>query len=319
MPKPLPHSAADADAKANANVIAWPLEALWQAIEPTLPGFTCEMLPSVDSTNSELMRRFKNGQTEPVLLVAEQQTAGRGRLGRQWHSVRGDSLTFSIGMLLSPAAWSGLSLAVGVSLAESLDPAFEVAHHIGLKWPNDLWLISSLGAGAAGARPSGTEQKLAGVLIETATWEGERYVVIGVGINIRKVTFADDPLAAVPPGCLQQLHPHLDAPGALLQVLPALVQTVQAFSEFGFEPFSARFARRDVLADRNVLLSDGLEGKAHGVNADGALLVFTPSGMQVIAAAEVSVRPAQNARVVSSAAALVRKAVGKAVGQDESA
>lgn len=276
--------------------MAWPLEALWQAIEPTLPGFTCEMLPTVDSTNSELMRRFKKGQTEPVLLVAEQQTAGRGRLGRQWHSVRGDSLTFSIGMMLSPAAWSGLSLAVGVSLADSLDPAFDAARHIALKWPNDLWLAGT----------SEPEQKLAGILIETATWEGARYVVIGVGINIRAVNLAGlvdvttrrtaadgapGTFPAVPPGHLQRLQPHLDAPAVLQRVLPDLVQTVQAFSDFGFEPFQARFARRDVLANREVTLSDAASGKAHGVNGDGGLLVFTDSGMQVVASAEVSVRP----------------------------
>ena len=69
------------------------------------------------------MRRARAGRTEPVLLVAEQQTAGRGRLGRGWHSGAGDSLTFSLGLPLAPADWSGLSLAVGVSLAESLHPA----------------------------------------------------------------------------------------------------------------------------------------------------------------------------------------------------
>lgn len=259
----------------------WPLEAIWQAVEPTLPGFTGELLPTVDSTNSELMRRFKNGDTSPTLLVAEQQTAGRGRLGRQWHSAAGDSLTFSLGMLLSPAAWSGLSLAVGVSLAESLDPHFSAARHIALKWPNDLWLAGG----------TGVERKLAGVLIETASWEGTRYVVIGVGINIRTVPVPQDRAAAVPPGHLQMLSPLLDAPGALLRVVPPLVQTVQAFSEFGFEPFQARFALRDALAHRDIALSDGQQGQALGVNTDGALLVQTASGVQVVAASEISVRP----------------------------
>ncbi len=277
MPKPAP----DTQAAHSPNPVQWPLEAIWQAVAPTLPGFTCEMLTTVDSTNAELMRRFKGGHTEPTLLLAQAQTAGRGRLGRQWHSAAGDSLTFSLGMLLSPAAWSGLSLAVGVSLAESLDPACATERHIGLKWPNDLWLAGS----------AGSERKLAGVLIETASWEGIRYVVIGVGINIRAVHVPEGRQAAAPPGHLQLLAPTLDAPGALLRVLPPLVQTVQAFSEFGFEPFVARFAKRDVLANREVELSDGQHGQAHGVNIDGALLVHTASGMQVVATSEVSVRP----------------------------
>jgi BirA family biotin operon repressor/biotin-[acetyl-CoA-carboxylase] ligase len=85
-----------------------------------LPGFTVEVLPEIDSTNTELMRRARTGQTEPVLLVAERQTAGRGRLGRPWASDVGASLTFSLGLPLAPTDWSGLSLAVGVALAESL-------------------------------------------------------------------------------------------------------------------------------------------------------------------------------------------------------
>ena len=67
----------------------WPAEAIWEAVAPLVPGFTVEVLPQVDSTNSELMRRARAGQTDPVLLVAEEQTAGRGRLGRGWHSAAG--------------------------------------------------------------------------------------------------------------------------------------------------------------------------------------------------------------------------------------
>ena len=88
----------------------WPAEAIWEAVSPQLPTFSVEVLPQIDSTNSELMRRARAGQLEPVLLVAERQSAGRGRLGRQW--VSGDdaasagalsSLTFSLGLPLAPA------------------------------------------------------------------------------------------------------------------------------------------------------------------------------------------------------------------------
>jgi len=260
--------------------IRWPLEAIWQAIEPRLPGFTCEVLPVVDSSNTELMRRFKAGQPEPTLLVAEQQSAGRGRLGRQWHSQRGDSLTFSLGLPLAPRDWSGLSLAVGVSLAESLDAANAPLQRIALKWPNDLWLVQNK-----------TERKLAGILVETATFEGRRYVVVGVGINVRAVEFAAQGSTAMTPGCLQDLHSDADVASTLQRVLAPLVQTVQAFEQFGFAPFQARFASRDVLAGRQLALSDGLLGQAHGVTQSGALLVHTSTGMKVITSSEVSVRP----------------------------
>ena len=288
--------------------IRWPLEAIWQAVEPQLPGFTCEVLPVVDSTNSELMRRFKAGQREPTLLVAEQQSAGRGRLSRQWHGLRGGSLTFSLGLPLAPADWSGLSLAVGVSLADSLDAAHAPDQHVGLKWPNDLWLVTKHAHGTA-------ERKLGGILVETATFDGQRYVVIGAGINVRAVSVAALDLTAQPstaaqeanqavnqtvmptaisPGCLQDLQPDADVASTLLRVLPPLVQTVQAFAQFGFAPFQARFARRDVLANRNVQLTDGnngLHGQAHGVTQTGALLVHTSAGMKEITSSEVSVRP----------------------------
>lgn len=285
-----------------ATPIRWPAEALWEAVAPALPGFTVEVLPEIDSTNTELMRRFRGSpaaigapavepRPEPLLLVAEQQTAGRGRLGRAWQSQRGDSLTFSLGMPLAPADWSGLSLVAGIAVAESLEP-FNSSQggrpRIGLKWPNDLWLSTTEG-----------ERKLAGILVETASWEGVRYVVIGIGINIRAVPL--DPalnpalpasaLPGVPPGGLQDLLPGLDAPAALLRVILPLVQAVQAFAQFGFAPFQARFAARDVLAGRAVQLSDGSTGTAHGAGENGALLVHTAAGMKEITSSEVSVRP----------------------------
>ena len=106
--------------------IRWPAEALWEALAPLLPGFTVEILPEIDSTNSELMRRLRGGAgaaPQPLLLVAEQQTAGRGRQGRSWVSRRGDSLTFSLGLPLAPADWSGLSLVAGRAVAGSAGAA----------------------------------------------------------------------------------------------------------------------------------------------------------------------------------------------------
>ena len=270
--------------------IRWPAEAIWQAVAPSLPGFTVEILPEVGSSNTELMRRFRGSpgvspRLEPTLLVAEQQSAGRGRLGRNWQSQRGDSLTFSLGLPLQPVDWSGLSLVVGISLAESLDPTNNNQARIGLKWPNDLWLTNAHG-----------ESKLAGILVETASWEGLRYVVIGVGINIRSLALAESTTVAsaptpMPPACLQELVPGIDAAQTLLRVLPPLVQAVQGFERFGFAPFQARFARRDVLSGRSVRLSDDTEGEAHGVSENGALLVHSCVGMKEITSSEVSVRP----------------------------
>lgn len=271
--------------------LRWPLEAIWEAVAPLLPGFTAEMLPSVDSTNTELMRRARVGRCDPVLLVAEQQTAGRGRLGRAWHSQAGDSLTFSLGLPLAPVDWSGLSLAVGVSVAESLQPALPPAGsalaRIGLKWPNDLWL-----GGAQGDR------KLGGILVETASFVAPqaaaahplpgRYVVVGVGLNVRPQGGAG---MSLPPGSLQDVDGQLDAPTALLRIVAPLVGMLQSFAAYGFAPMQPRFALRDVLQGRNVQLSDGTSGTAHGVGEDGALLVHTAGGMLPVTSSDISVRP----------------------------
>lgn len=251
--------------------VTWPAEALWEAVAPLLPGFTVEILPELDSTNSELMRRARAGRLEPVLLVAERQTAGRGRLGRAWHSRAGDSLTFSLGLPLAPADWSGLSLAVGASVAESLHP------RIRLKWPNDLWL---------------EDRKLGGILIETASFGeggGGRYAVVGIGLNIAPRP-ADG--LSTPPAALRELLPDAQAPAVLGALALPLVRDLLGFQQEGFVAFQARFEARDALRDRPVTLSDGTAGTAHGVSAAGSLLVHTAAGLQVVGSSEVSVRPA---------------------------
>lgn len=250
----------------------WPAEAIWEAVAPLLPGFTVEVLPELDSTNSELMRRARAGRTEPVLLVAERQTAGRGRLGRTWASEPVGSLTFSLGLPYAPADWSGLSLAVGAAVAESLHPSIE------LKWPNDLWLHG---------------RKLAGILVETASAGGAptgagRYTVVGIGINIAP-RLAER--LSTPPASLRELWPQADAAEALGRIALPLVQALQGFEQHGFAPFQARYAARDALAGRPVALSDGTVGTAHGVGEDGALLVHTAHGMESVTSSEVSVRP----------------------------
>jgi BirA family biotin operon repressor/biotin-[acetyl-CoA-carboxylase] ligase len=250
----------------------WPAEAIWQAVAPLLPGFTVEVLPQLDSTNSELMRRARTGLADPVLLVAEQQTAGRGRLGRGWQSSAGDSLTFSLGLPLAPVDWSGLSLAIGASVAGSLHP------DIVLKWPNDLWLA---------------DRKLGGILIETASFgdgaKGARYAVIGIGLNIAPRPATD---LSTPPAALRELLPDVDAAAVLERVARPLVRDVQLFEREGFAAFQQRFAQRDALRGRAVQLSDGTAGTAQGVGADGSLLVHTAAGPQAISSSEVSVRPA---------------------------
>lgn len=295
-----------------AGSFAGSAEVMWQAVmalqQPTLAGFSVEILPEIDSTNTELMRRARAGRTEPTLLVALQQTAGRGRLGRSWLSgvasgvasgaapssaalpqaageaAHSTSLTFSLGLLLKPAAWDGLSLAVGTSLACSLH------ERIQLKWPNDLWLDG---------------RKLAGILIETApAADGARYAVLGVGINL--LPRPPEGLSTAP-AALSELLANISPAQALERVAAPLLRDVLQFEREGFAAFASRFAARDALLGRqvNVLAAHpgpagiagepaspaGTSGTAQGVNAQGALLLRTAAGVQTITSSEVSVRP----------------------------
>jgi len=232
------------------------VENIWQAVAPRLQGFSVEVLPTIDSTNTELMRRARAGQPEPVLLAADEQTAGRGRLGKGWHSQPGQSLTFSLGLPMAPVDWSGLSLAVGVSVAESLHP------DIRLKWPNDL-----LHAG----------RKLAGILIEMRSeLGGPCTVVIGVGVNIElgeEVKAAIDQPSAGLADCCEQLPSRNRVAAALLD---ALVEHLQGYAAGGFAKHLDAWLELDALAGRTVelVLPDRLvRGIARGVDAQGMLRI----------------------------------------------
>jgi BirA family transcriptional regulator, biotin operon repressor / biotin---[acetyl-CoA-carboxylase] ligase len=262
-------------------------ESVWQAVAPVLPGLAVEVLPQMDSTNAELMRRARQGMADPVLLTTPEQTAGRGRQGKVWLSAPGASLTFSLGLPLAPQAgtgWSGLSLAVGVSVARALHPAVQ------LKWPNDLWV---------------DDHKLGGILVETASIDtagkpaNTRYAVVGVGLNIQtptlpaNVTGCDHTPRPMPPTSVQALDPctHLSAGQVLARVAPALLADLLRFEREGFAAFMAAYAQRDALKGRTVRLSDEQEGEANGVAPDGCLWLLRDGQRTAISHQEVSVRP----------------------------
>lgn len=278
----------------------WQLALLKTSLGAVDPAFEVELVQSIDSTNSELMRRAHAGTHRSTLLVAQTQTAGRGRLGRQWQSAlqdeAGASLTFSLGMRLPARDLSGLSLAVGASLAQSLDAVGTLQDaaqgaaqdaplgpaKIGLKWPNDLWW---------------QERKLAGVLVETVACDGALQVVVGVGVNILAPRPAHFATAAA---ALDEIHPGVGAPHALGLLAAPLAQTMRRFAQEGFAPFKAAFEARDLLLGREVMGlpadGEGAEplwiGRACGVDAGGALLVHTAQGMQRITSSDVRIRPA---------------------------
>jgi len=255
----------------------WPVEEIKQAVEINLKGFQIEVLPTVNSTNDELMRRAKSGREESILLLAIEQTAGKGRRGKVWHSKQGQSLTFSLGLHLAPVHWSGLSLVVGLAILKALDPLGNLA--ISLKWPNDLWV-----------GPPSAAKKLGGILIESnvmnrAVQDETRYCVIGIGINI----VAPQGVDLKRPGVgIKDLDPNTDAQKALLKIAPNVINYVQRFCRSGFFDFVEEYNSFDILRGELVLMSNGVSGRAQGVNQSGELVIFTDKGLVNVASDEVS-------------------------------
>ena len=293
----------------------WDAEALWQALDGVLPGISVEVLRSVDSTNTRLLERARihsgrrngpvtapgqlddNGvgdlptphgrrhdDTRPCLLVAEEQSSGRGRQGRVWHAAAGQSLMFSLSLPLDPPSWGGLSLAVGVALAEALDPlAADAAPRLGLKWPNDLWVLDGPGRG----------RKMVGILIETVAVGERRMAVIGVGVNVLPQPHPQE--LGTGYGYLQELQPGIDPPGALRRVALPLAQAFRRFEREGLAPFVDAFRRRDLLLGQAITTThpDVPQGLAEGIDDEGGLRVrVAASGaLQTLVSGEVSVRP----------------------------
>jgi BirA family biotin operon repressor/biotin-[acetyl-CoA-carboxylase] ligase len=275
---------------------------LWQALVPLLPGLSIEVVQTLDSTNSELTDRLRSagrvqqdrrggrvGDLFPQMLVAINQTAGRGRLGRRWHATPGSSLTFSLALPLHRDDWSGLSLAVGLAVAEALDPA---GGRIGLKWPNDLILRDPEGPGgaAAGPDPSGRPgRKLGGILIESVPVGAQRAAVVGIGVNVLPQPVAEADYGAA---ALAELWPDATPQDTLSRIGEPLVRALLAFDRDGFAPMREAYAGRDTLLGQPVRTTDaGMpEGVAAGVDADGALRVACGDQVRRVVSGEVSVR-----------------------------
>lgn len=302
--------------------LVWGVPALWQQLEPLLPGLSIEVLRTVASTNAVLLERAsvrsderrgaaqvrrsvesgafgrRAADLQPALLVAEQQSAGRGRQGRVWQSSAGASLTFSLSVALAPRDWSGLSLAIGVALCEALDPAGRASPRLGLKWPNDLWLVDAADGNADGAADADADvishpgRKLGGILIETVAAAAQRLAVIGIGLNVLPFGASPDDLSSGF-GAVCELDATATAPAVLARIALPLVLALQQFERDGFAAFADRFAARDLLHGRAVTTTraDLPHGVARGVSAQGELQVETPAGVLVkVSSGEVSVR-----------------------------
>jgi len=236
---------------------------------------TVETAGAVDSTNARLIEA---GSPHATALVAELQTAGRGRRGRGWLSPPGSGLYLSLGWRFESglAGLAPLSLVVGMTVAQAIVHISAVA--VRVKWPNDLFVGSA---------------KLGGCLVEiSGAAEGPCRAVAGVGINLHHSGAAetiDQPWTS--------LSDHGPVPGRnalAAKLIDGLASALARFDREGFEPFLAQWGEVDALAGRRVrILRDRqpeLTGIADGIDRQGRLLLSGRDGTLAVSSGEVSVR-----------------------------
>jgi BirA family biotin operon repressor/biotin-[acetyl-CoA-carboxylase] ligase len=243
-------------------------EAVLPALRTRRLGRPYELLPTCGSTNDEVAARAADGAAEGLLMAAEMQTQGRGRRGRLWHSLKGESLTFSLLLrptLPAPRA-APLALLAGTVLAEALAA---LTFSPRLKWPNDILLDTAQGL-----------RKVAGILAETAG-AGDRihHLVLGVGCNANTVAFPE-PLAPIATSLRLVAGHEIDRGALLAAFLNAFEPMYDGFLAAGPEAGLARWRRHALFGQpcRVNREPTPLEGIATGLDEAGALLLRTASG-----------------------------------------
>jgi BirA family biotin operon repressor/biotin-[acetyl-CoA-carboxylase] ligase len=240
---------------------------------------------SLPSTNTEVARLAQLGAEEGLTIVADEQTAGRGRLQRSWSSPKGAGLYCSVLLrpALAPDRWPLLTFVAALATGDALLEASKVQTDI--KWPNDL---------LAG------ERKICGILAEGIETPAGRAVIVGIGINLTDDAFPNE-LASVATSVAREgprtRRPEREA--ILAALLKALARWYALLHEFeGAEKVVAAWASRSsYAAGKLVQVTNGdevLQGVTCGVESDGALRLETAGGLQLIRAGDVtSVRPAR--------------------------
>lgn len=236
-----------------------------------LPGVDVRVVQRCSSTNDLVL---KTSPASPVLIAAEEQTAGRGRRGRRWHSAPGAGATFSLGRRIHRPVRElpALSLVAGVAVTRALRGLG--VRNAALKWPNDLVVDGA---------------KLGGILVETRSQGARVHAVIGMGINCRRtqglerrlrrrVAFLDEFVPVTRNQVIQKIG-------------LALLEALQAFEARGLDGVRADWEAMDAHAGQKlrVRLADGrtLSGIASGLADDGSLRLRTRRGLRAIASGRV--------------------------------
>lgn len=232
----------------------------------------------VDSTNDRLLA-LPTAQRHGVVMLAEHQTAGRGRRGRNWVSPYARNLYLSLGWTFEAGAAELGCLPLIVALAAGKALEESGVRGLAVKWPNDLMLDG---------------RKLGGCLVEIqGDASGPCTAVIGIGINVRMPGSSPEASGIEQPWTDLQNGPATLSRNRLAgRVLCMLLQKIQRFSKHGFEPMRADWERRDLLKGQAVELisaGDSVRGTVVGISDGGALRLQSAAGVAEYTSGEVQV------------------------------
>lgn len=245
--------------------------ALAARLGPRLAGrFEPRVLAVTRSTNDDALALGQTGAPEGTVVLAEHQTAGRGRRGDAWVSPPGTDLLFSL--LLQPAAdlaaWTRLPHLAGLAVCRALESQFLGLPEPRLKWPNDLYLA---------------DRKLAGVLVESRSTGGRPpCAVVGIGLNVNGLPgeFPED-LRSIATTLRAHAGHLLDRNALAAAILAEWAALYPAGLSADFTPLRGELRRRSWLVGREiVVLANGakIAGRAHDIGPEGELHVLTPGG-----------------------------------------
>ncbi|WP_243057378.1 biotin--[acetyl-CoA-carboxylase] ligase [Nocardioides sp. SR21] len=246
------------------------------ALAALAPDLQVEVLDTTTSTNAVAAERARAGAPEGLVVVAEHQTAGRGRLNRTWETPARSALTFSLVLRpeVAPADWPWLPLLTGHVVAKTLRAA---GYDAGVKWPNDVLL---------------GDQKIAGILLERVETDTGPAAVVGVGLNV-SLTAEELP---VPTGTSLLLASGAapDRTALLVSLLGSLREAYDAWQAGGPDATArlrSSYVAACVTIGREVRVEmpsgEPLTGRAAGVDASGRLVVAGATGETVVGAGDV--------------------------------
>lgn len=211
---------------------------------------------SVESTNDEVRLLGQIGAADGMVVIAERQTAGRGRRGAAWFSPPGESLAFSI--LVRPeepkSLWPRLALAAGLAVAEAIE---SFGLHAGIKWPNDVWISG---------------KKASGILVEA----GQDFAVVGIGLNVNSEEFPEE-VAGIATSMRIEAEREFSRADVLGEIVRRFATRRRQIGQ-DFDAITAAVASRCVLTGHRVILNTSggpLSGTVEGIAPGGELLLQT--------------------------------------------